>query len=127
MLTSVSQLAPASTAARAIIVRSVTFGESFANTGSVVAAATAAIDGAGGVGIVGEDLRTRACRFGQLTFTSIATRSSRAGTSNSAARVEVFDGLPHTDAITRAPVARERGEVVRDPRGRHRGPAGRPR
>ena len=109
MFTSVSDVAPASTAARAIAVRSVTFGESFARTGRSRPASTTAPIAAAVASGSWAKICSRAWWFGQLTFTSIATRSSRAGSSNFAARPKSSTVVPHTDAITRAPAARSAG------------------
>ncbi len=109
MLTSVSDVAPASTAARAIAVRSVTFGESFARTGRSRPASTTAPIAAAVASGWWAKICSRAWWFGQLTFTSIATSPSRAGSSNFAARPKSSTVVPHTDAITRAPAARSAG------------------
>ena len=51
----------------------------------------------------------RSSRFGQLTLTSTATSSSRAGVRSFAARPNSSVDRPHTDAMTRAPRARSAG------------------
>ena len=118
MFTSVSPVAPASTAARAIIVRSVTFGDSLANTGQLERRAT---DGRARRSRSRRDRARRspidAWRFGQLTFTSIATRSSRAGEHLGGARRSRRPCVPTPTRSRARRRAQSAGRSCVDPRG----------
>ena len=93
----------------AISVRSVTFGDNFANTGNPSPTWTTARTALAVASGSCENISERCCRFGQLTFTSIATRSSSAGRSSSAAPANSSTVCPQIDAMTRAPTARSPG------------------
>ena len=103
MFTSTTASAPASWAATAIEVRSLTLGLSLAHSGSpqtdAAPTASAVVDGEWA------NMRLRSSRLGHETLTSTATTPAGASDSISAARRYSSTDRPQMLATTRAPVA----------------------
>ena len=117
VLTSVRPVAPASSAAPAIATRSVTFGDSFANTGAAPpSASTTACVASRVVSGACANTWARASTFGHERLTSTATTRSATSFNARAAASKSATVRPQIDAMTRAPRASSAGRSSRDPR-----------